>query len=63
MVLIQPEPQPDGLWLRAPGQADCFVPPPAADAPAVPVAIWGAATFGADQGEDAARWLSDFLGM
>ncbi len=63
MVLIRPEPQADGLWLRAPGQGDCFVPAPAADAPPVPVRIWGAATLGADQGDDAARWLSGFLGV
>jgi len=61
MVLIQPEPQADGLWLRAPGQADCFVPAPSPEAPAVPVAIWGAATLGADQGDEAAAWLSAFL--
>ena len=63
MVLIQPRPQADGLWLRAPGQADCFVPAPAPEAPAVPVAIWGAGTLGADQGDEAARWLGAFLGV
>ncbi|MGS1117713.1 MOSC domain-containing protein [Castellaniella sp. UC4442_H9] len=63
MVLVRPEPVADGLWLRAPGQSDCFVPLPAADAPAVPVAIFGTETLGADQGDEAARWLSAFLGL
>ena len=62
MVLIRPEPVADGLWLRAPGQADCFVPPPRAQAEAVTVAIWGTPTLGADQGDEAAAWLSAFIG-
>ena len=62
MVLIRPEPIADGLWLRAPGQADCFVPPPRAQAEAVTVAIWGTPTLGADQGDEAAAWLSAFIG-
>jgi len=62
MVLIQPAPQPDGLWLRAPGQADCFAPATGGEPPAVPVTIWGTATIGADQGDEAAHWLSSFLG-
>jgi uncharacterized protein YcbX len=63
MALIHPQPEATGLWLRAPGQVDCFVPLPPADAPAVPVVIWGTGTLGADQGPDAARWLSAFLGI
>ncbi|MFV0282887.1 MAG: MOSC domain-containing protein [Castellaniella sp.] len=62
MVLIRPDTAEDGLWLRAPGQSDCFVPPPSAQAPAVPVAIWGTRTLGADQGDEVATWLSAFLG-
>ena len=62
MVLIRPEPTPDGLWLRAPGQADCFVPAPPDDAEAVPVAIWGTPTLGADQGDAVSAWLGAFLG-
>jgi uncharacterized protein YcbX len=63
MVLIHPEPAADGLWLRAEGQPDCFVPSPSPDAPAVPVAIFSAHTLGADQGDEAARWLTECLGM
>lgn len=63
MVLIRPEPAVDGLWLRAPGQASCFVPLPPKGAPAVPVKIFRADTLGADQGGEAARWLSAFLGI
>lgn len=63
MVLIQPRPQADGLWLRAPGQTDCFVPVTGPDLPPVPVAIFQADTLGADQGDEAARWLSGFLGI
>lgn len=62
MVLIRPEPVSGGLWLRTDGQDDCFVSLPPADAPAVPVTIFGTDTLGADQGEEAARWLSAFLG-
>ncbi|CAM5191426.1 MOSC domain-containing protein OS=Castellaniella defragrans OX=75697 GN=HNR28_003367 PE=4 SV=1 [Castellaniella defragrans] len=63
MVLIHPEPTADGVWLRAEGRPDCFVPLPAPEAPAVPVAIFSANTLGADQGDDAAGWLSSFLGV
>ncbi len=63
MVLIQPAPQDDGLWLRAAGQEDCFVPLPAGDAPAIALEIFGSPTLGADQGAQVARWLSTFLGV
>ena len=63
MVLIRPEPAADGLWLRAPGQDDCFVPAPQPDAPAVPVTIWDSPTLGADQGDTAAAWLGAFIGV
>ncbi|HET8596800.1 MAG TPA: MOSC N-terminal beta barrel domain-containing protein [Castellaniella sp.] len=63
MVLIQPDPQADGLWLKAPGLPDCFVPVTGSDEPAVEVAIWGTGTLGADQGDEAALWLSTFLGV
>lgn len=63
MVLIQPRPQSDGLWLRAPGQTDCFVPVTGSDLPPIAVTIFQADTLGADQGDEAARWLSGFLGV
>ncbi len=64
MVLIQPQPQADGLWLKAPDMPDCFVAAgTAGDAPPVPVTVWGTATQGADQGDNVARWLSTFLGV
>ena len=62
MVRIHPEPTQDGLWLRAPGQPDCFVPLPGNNAPAVSVTIWGTPTLGADQGDAAAAWLGRFIG-
>ncbi|MBV2180553.1 MAG: MOSC N-terminal beta barrel domain-containing protein [Castellaniella sp.] len=63
MVLIQPDPQANGLWLRAPGQSDCFVPITGTELSPVPVTIFSADTLGADQGDEAARWLSGFLGI
>ncbi|WP_322995806.1 MOSC domain-containing protein [Castellaniella sp.] len=61
MVLIQPSPQADGLGLKVPGQADCFVPIIGDDQPPVTVSIWGTPTIGADQGDAVAQWLSAFL--
>ncbi|WP_084386580.1 MOSC domain-containing protein [Castellaniella caeni] len=63
MVLIQPRPQADGLWLQAPGQDDCFAPVIGDDAAPVPLSIFRSPTLGADQGDAAAQWLSQFLGV
>lgn len=65
MVLIQPVPSSDGLALRAPGMADFFLPAPGGETPdeAISLSIWGSLTLGADEGDDAARWLQAFLGV
>lgn len=63
MVLIQPDPQTDGLWLKAPGLPDSFAPIIGHDQPPVEVTIWDSRTAGADQGDEIALWLSSFLGV
>jgi uncharacterized protein YcbX len=64
MALIHPSIDDGVLTLTAPGMPELIVPKPAPDSPrAVPVRIWSADTLGADEGDDAARWLSEFLGF
>lgn len=63
MVLIQPVLSEDGLTLHAPGMADFFLDRSATQAEAIPVTIWGTPTLGADEGNEAARWLHAFLGV
>lgn len=62
MALIHPRIDDGVLTLSAPGMPDITVPQPALDTPpAIPVRIWAADTLGADEGDEAAQWLGDFL--
>lgn len=65
MVLIQPTIDGDYLVLSAPGQKNISIALKAKVTPAVAVAvqIWQDATYGADEGEEVAAWLSQFLGQ
>lgn len=60
LALIRPRPTGDGLMAAAPGMADLRVGAPRGER--IAVKIWDDACTGIDAGEDAARWVSDFLG-
>jgi len=67
MALVRPALDAGGnLTLSAPGMPAVTVPAPLrapSDAiQAVPVRIWSADTLGADEGDDVAHWLGEFLG-
>lgn len=62
MVLLQAQPGPAGLTLRAPGLPDLVVTCPPTDAPRLAAQVWKDVVDGADAGEAAASWLSQFLG-
>ncbi len=51
-----------GLQLSAPGQAPLFVPTPGADAPLRGVTIWRDTLRVPDAGDEAAAWVSSFIG-
>lgn len=61
MVLIRPSVDDRGLTLNAPSMGGLFVPHSTDAGPAIPVAIFGSPTLGADEGDEAALWLSTFL--
>lgn len=61
-VLIRAEPEPGALRLSAPGRASLRISVPGSDAPRRRVAVWKDEVVAQDAGDDAARWLSDFLG-
>ncbi len=64
MALIRPRVENHTLFLGAPGMPDITVSRPApVEAPPVRVRIFAADTLGADEGDDVAQWLSDFLEM
>lgn len=66
MALIQPNlPEGSDLTLAAPGMPLFTLPKRATttQSQAVPVRIWAADTVGQDEGDDAAQWLSKFLGL
>lgn len=62
MCLIQPEPIDDGLRLRAPGM-DALQLSHAPDMPSREVTVWNDRVEAEDCGDEAARWLSRFLGI
>lgn len=51
-----------GLQLSAPGLAPLFVPTPGADAPLRGVTIWRDTLRVPDAGDEAAQWVSSFIG-
>jgi len=61
MVLIRAEPVGEGLRLSAPGMAPLEVAPPAADAPRLPVTVWGDVIDAALADPAADAWLGAFL--
>ncbi|NYT58511.1 MOSC domain-containing protein [Alcaligenaceae bacterium] len=63
MALIQPSLHNSDLTLSAPGMPDLEVPWLRDTGAALPVRIWAADTLGLDEGDDAANWLSGFLGL
>ena len=62
LVLLRAEPDEHGLRLAAPGRPDTQVPLPPADAPRRRVTVWKDTVDAVDAGDEAARWLSRFLG-
>ncbi len=63
LALIQPVLDGDVLLLRAPGRADLRVPAGAAPAGRERVRVWDADVTAASAGEEAERWISEFLGQ
>jgi uncharacterized protein YcbX len=65
MALIQPSLDENGLMLHAPGMSPFHLAnDPAAPEPArVPLHIFRSSTLGADEGDEVAAWLSEFLGL
>ncbi len=63
MALIQPALHGHDLTLSAPDMPDLQVPWLRDAGPTVPVRIWAADTLGLDEGDTAANWLSEFLGL
>lgn len=63
MALIQPALHNHDLTLSAPGMPDLLVPWLRGTGTPVPVRIFAADTLGLDEGDDAANWLSGFLGL
>lgn len=61
MALIRPHLMNEGLCLEAPGMSALEVPAPPSCAPAVRVTVWNSTCQAVDAGDQAARWLSDFL--
>jgi hypothetical protein len=61
MALIRPEVLPGGLRVRAPGQAD-LVHEARTQGRTRPVVVWRDTVAAHDQGDEAAAWLSEFLG-
>ena len=64
MALIQPSYAYGGLRISAPDMPDLLLPltPDAADVPTRRVVVWKDTVEAVDQGDDAAAWLSRFLG-
>ena len=67
LALVAPEPSPQALVLRAPGRPDLAVPlaadgTPAADSGTAAVTVWKDTVQARDAGEEAAAWLSAWLG-
>jgi uncharacterized protein YcbX len=62
MVGIHALPHVDGLGLAAPGTADLHVPFPGADGARRRVTIWRDEVDAADAGDEAASWLTRYLG-
>ena len=62
LVRLQAVPTPDGLRLQAPGATPLTLPFPPASAPRRTVSIWDDTVDAIDGGDDAAAWLSAWLG-
>ena len=65
MALVQPALDGTALFLNAPEMPTLRISLRKAesDAPAVPIRIWKSNTLGQDEGDTAARWFSDYLGL
>ena len=61
MVLVQPSLSDQGLHLNAPHMPELILSLAMPHTPATRVQIWGDLTWGADQGESAADWWSQYL--
>ena len=61
LALVRPELREDGLSLSAPG-TDTIDVPIDLDGPTLDVQVWNDRCRGVDQGDDAAAWLSGYLG-
>lgn len=62
MALIEPTPEEKGLAFRAPGMAPILIPEPAGKADcAVNATVWSDQCQALDYGDEAAKWLSEYL--
>jgi uncharacterized protein YcbX len=62
LALVQPAFADEALTVSAPGMDDLCVPLAMPDAPPQSVVVWRDTVQAIDEGDEAARWLSDFIG-